>query len=227
MKTNQELKNSALAALKGNWAPAVLGAIFFTFATCLITSPGYCANMAAFDMPFFNSINPKLLKLFSNSSFLLNFFLLYPLSLGYSVAHKELLQNGDAAITRNTVRLAFSDYVRNAVSILLVYLYTILWTLLFIVPGIIKGLAYSLTPFIVKDNPQLSPNQAINLSMKMMKGHKFDFFWLMLSFLGWIFLAILTLGIGLFWITPYMYTAYAAFYRDVEAEYETRINSIN
>lgn len=223
MKTNQELKNSALAALKGNWAPAVLGAIFFTFATCLITSPGYCANMAAFDMPFFNSINPKLLKIFSNSSFLLNFFLLYPLSLGYSVAHKELLQNGDAAITRNTVRLAFSDYVRNAVSILLVYLYTILWTLLFIVPGIIKGLAYSLTPFIVKDNPQLSPNQAINLSMKMMKGHKFDLFYLYLSFIGWIFLAILTLGIGLLWVIPYMQTSMAAFYLDVKNDYNNNI----
>lgn len=223
MKTNQELKNSALAALKGNWAPAVLGAIFFTFATCLITSPGYCANMAAFDMPFFNSINPKLLKIFSNSSFLLNFFLLYPLSLGYSVAHKELLQNGDTAITRNTVRLAFSDYVRNAVSILLVYLYTLLWTLLFIVPGIIKGLAYSLTPFIVKDNPQLLPNEAINLSMKMMKGHKFDLFYLYLSFIGWIFLAILTLGIGLLWVIPYMQTSMAAFYLDVKNDYNNNI----
>jgi uncharacterized membrane protein len=223
MKTNQELKNSALAALKGNWAPAVLGAIFFTFATCLITSPGYCANMAAFDMPFFNSINPKLLKIFSNSSFLLNFFLLYPLSLGYSVAHKELLQNGDAAITRNTVRLAFSDYVRNAVSILLVYLYTLLWSLLFIVPGIIKGLAYSLTPFIVKDNPQLLPNEAINLSMKMMKGHKFDLFYLYLSFIGWIFLAILTLGIGLLWVIPYMQTSMAAFYLDVKNDYNNNI----
>lgn len=223
MKTNQELKNSALAALKGNWAPAVLGAIFFTFATCLITSPGYCANMAAFDMPFFNSINPKLLKIFSNSSFLLNFFLLYPLSLGYSVAHKELLQNGDAAITRNTVRLAFSDYVRNAVSILLVYLYTFLWTLLFIVPGIIKGLAYSLTPFIVKDNPQLLPNEAINLSMKMMKGHKFDLFYLYLSFIGWILLAMLTLGIGLLWVIPYMQTSMAAFYLDVKNDYNNNI----
>lgn len=223
MKTNQELKNSALAALKGNWAPAVLGAIFFTFATCLITSPGYCANMAAFDMPFFNSINPKLLKLFSNSSFLLNFFLLYPLSLGYSVAHKELLQNGDAAITRNTVRLAFSGYVRNAVSILLVYLYTLLWTLLFIVPGIIKGLAYSLTPFIVKDNPQLLPNEAINLSMKMMKGHKFDLFYLYLSFIGWILLAMLTLGIGLLWVIPYMQTSMAAFYLDVKNDYNNNI----
>lgn len=223
MKTNQELKNSALAALKGNWAPAVLGAIFFTFATCLITSPGYCSNMAAFGMPFFDSINPKVLKIFSNSSFLLNFFLLYPLSLGYSVAHKELLQNGDAAITRNTVRLAFSDYVRNAVSILLVYLYTLLWTLLFIVPGIIKGLAYSLTPFIVKDNPQLSPNQAINLSMKMMKGHKFDLFYLYLSFIGWILLAMLTLGIGLLWVIPYMQTSMAAFYLDVKNDYNNNI----
>ena len=223
MKTNQELKNSALAALKGNWAPAVLGAIFFTFATCLITSPGYCANMAAFGMPFFDSINPKVLKIFSNSSFLLNFFLLYPLTLGYSVAHKELLQNGDAAITRNTVRLAFSDYVRNAVSILLVYLYTLLWTLLFIVPGIIKGLAYSLTPFIVKDNPQLSPNQAINLSMKMMKGHKFDLFYLYLSFIGWILLAMLTLGIGLLWVIPYMQTSMAAFYLDVKNDYNNNI----
>lgn len=223
MKTNQELKNSALAALKGNWAPAVLGAIFFTFATCLITFPGYCSNMAAFGMPFFDSINPKVLKIFSNSSFLLNFFLLYPLTLGYSVAHKELLQNGDAAITRNTVRLAFSDYVRNAVSILLVYLYTLLWTLLFIVPGIIKGLAYSLTPFIVKDNPQLSPNQAINLSMKMMKGHKFDLFYLYLSFIGWILLAMLTLGIGLLWVIPYMQTSMAAFYLDVKNDYNNNI----
>ena len=221
--TNQELKNSALAALKGNWAPAVLGAIFFTFATCLITSPGYCANMAAFDMPFFNSINPKLLKIFSNSSFLLNFFLLYPLTLGYSVAHKDLLQNGDAAITRNTIRHAFSDYVRNAVSILLVYVYTALWTLLLIVPGIVKGLAYSLTPFIVKDNPQLSPNQAINLSMKMMKGHKFDLFYLYLSFIGWILLAMLTLGIGLLWVIPYMQTSMAAFYLDVKNDYNNNI----
>ena len=223
MKTNQELKNSALAALKGNWAPAVLGAIFFTFATCLITSPSYITNMAAFGMPLFDSINPKLLKVLSNSSFLLNFFLLYPLTLGYSVAHKDLLQNGDAAVTRNIIRHAFTDYVRNAVSILLVYVYTALWTLLFIVPGIVKGLAYSLTPFIVKDNPELSPNAAINLSMKMMKGHKFDLFYLYLSFIGWIFLAILTLGIGLLWVIPYMQTSMAAFYLDVKNDYNTNI----
>ena len=83
MKTNQELKNNALAALKGNWAPAVLGAIFFTFASCLIMSPSYCANMAAFGMPLFDTMNPKLLQAFSNSSFLLNFFLLNDYSMLY------------------------------------------------------------------------------------------------------------------------------------------------
>ncbi len=221
MKTNQELKNNALAALKGNWAPAVLGAIFFIFASCLIMSPSYCANMAAFGMPLFDTMNPKLLQAFSNSSFLLNFFLLYPLTLGYAVAHKDLLQNGDAAITRNTVRNAFSEYLRNAIAMFLMYLFTVLWTLLFIVPGIVKGLAYSLTPYIVKDNPELSPNEAINLSVKMMKGHKFDLFYMYLSFIGWILLAMLTLGVGLLWVIPYLQTTMAAFYQDVRNDYNT------
>lgn len=219
MMTNQELKNSALAALKDNWAPAVVGAIFFTFATCLIISPGYCANMAAFGVPLFESVNPKFLKIFSNLSFLLNLFLLYPLMLGYAVAHNDLLRSTDSAITRNTIRNTFSDYLRNVISMFLVYLFTALWTLLLVVPGIVKGLAYSLTPFIVRDNPELSPNEAINLSVKMMEGHKFDLFCLYLSFAGWFFLCLLTIGVGFLWLMPYVQTTLAAFYQDIKAEY--------
>ena len=70
-----------------------------------------------------------------------------------------------------------------------------------------------------KDFPELSVNQAINLSQKMMKGHKFDYFWLGLSFIGWILLGLLTLGIGYIWLIPYMYTSYAAFYEEVKKEY--------
>jgi uncharacterized membrane protein len=80
-------------------------------------------------------------------------------------------------------------------------------------------LAYSLTPYILKDYPELSANQAINLSMKMMKGHKFDLFWLFLSFIGWSILCIFTLGIGYLWLMPYMMTTMAAFYQEVKAEY--------
>ena len=94
-----------------------------------------------------------------------------------------------------------------------------LWSLLLIIPGFIKLYAYALTPYILIDNPEISANQAINLSQKMMKGHKFDLFFLHFSFIGWFFLSIFTFGIGLLWLLPYMMTAQAAFYQDVKKEY--------
>lgn len=92
--------------------------------------------------------------------------------------------------------------------------------LLFIIPGIVKSFSYAMTPYILEENPELSANEAIDRSRAMMKGHKFDLFWLYLSFIGWILLSILTLGIGLLWLAPYMQTATAAFYEDVKADYE-------
>ena len=76
-----------------------------------------------------------------------------------------------------------------------------------------------MTWFILEDEPELSPNKAIELSMAMMKGHKFDLFYLYLSFIGWGILSLFTLGIGLLWLTPYMYTSVAAFYQDVKADF--------
>ena len=224
MKTNQEYKNMALAALKGNWAPALVGAICCTFAMGIIMSPAYCSNMAAFGMSPFTALNPGLLKGATYSGFFFNIFLLYPLILGYSVAHNDLLVSGDSRVTRNTIRNTFAGYFRNVLSMFLVYVFVILWSLLLIIPGIVKALAYAMTPFIVKDYPELSANQAINLSIKMMKGHKFDLFWLMLSFLGWIILCIFTLGIGSLWLMPYMQTTVAAFYQDVKNDYNNNIN---
>ena len=139
--------------------------------------------------------------------------------LGYAVAHNDLLISGDIRVTSNTIRHTFTGYLKNVWAMFLVYLFTILWTLLLIVPGIVKGLGYSLTPFIVKDHPELTANQAIDLSARMMKGHRFDLFYLYLSFLGWIMLSMLTLGIGLLWVLPYMETTLAAFYQEVNTEY--------
>ena len=98
-------------------------------------------------------------------------------------------------------------------------LFVNLWSLLLIVPGFIKMYAYALTPYILIDHPELSANQAINLSKKMMKGHKFDLFFLHLSFIGWGIISIFTLCIGLIWLVPYMTTAQAAFYQEVKNEY--------
>ena len=79
-----------------------------------------------------------------------------------------------------------------------------------------------MTPFILAEKPELSANEAIELSMKMMEGHKMEFFMLWLSFIGWSILGILTLCIGYLWLVPYMYTATAAFYEDVKADYESK-----
>lgn len=220
MKTNQEYKNAALAALKGNWAPALVAAVIISFLVCVIIAPAYCANMAAFRQPGFGWVTENLMKIFNWIGPFVNFLFLYPLvSIGYQVAHKDLLVSGDDRVTGNTFRHMYGGYLRNVWSMFLMYLFTILWALLLIIPGIIKSFAYAMTPFIIKDYPELSANQAINLSMKMMKGRKFDLFWLMLSFLGWMVLCVLSLGIGLFWFLPYWQTTLAAFYQDVKNDY--------
>ena len=96
-------------------------------------------------------------------------------------------------------------------------LYTALWTLLFVVPGIIKSLSYAMTPFILEDHPELTASEAINRSKKLMDGHKMDLFILSLTFIGWEILSGLTFGIGFLFLNPYRNAAYAAFYRNISA----------
>lgn len=89
-------------------------------------------------------------------------------------------------------------------------------------PGIIKTLSYAMTNYILVDKPELSANEAINLSKDMMYGHKFDLFYLYLSFAGWFILCLFTFGIGFLWFFPYAQTAQASFYLDVKEDYERR-----
>ena len=212
MKTNQDLKNAALEALRGNWAPAVVCTIIY-----LLLSVGISLLQPNIDDPTAALTGAQKIMMVANV--LLLFLVMVPLGVGYYQAFKVLFTDGDNKLTANCFRLSFGNYFKNIAAYLLMCLFIFLWTLLLIIPGIIKALAYSMTPFILKDFPELSVNQAINLSQKMMKGHKFDYFWLGLSFIGWILLGLLTLGIGYIWLIPYMYTSYAAFYEEVKKEY--------
>lgn len=212
MKTNQDLKNAALEALRGNWAPAVVCTIIY-----LLLSVGISLLQPNIDDPTAALTGAQKIMMVANV--LLLFLVMVPLGIGYYQAFKVLFTDGDNKLTANCFRLSFGNYFKNVAAYLLMCLFIFLWTLLLIIPGIIKALAYSMTPFILKDFPELSVNQAINLSQKMMKGHKFDYFWLGLSFIGWILLGLLTLGIGYIWLIPYMYTSYAAFYEEVKKEY--------
>lgn len=97
-------------------------------------------------------------------------------------------------------------------------LYTALWSLLFVIPGIIKRYSYAMAPFIMVENPELGANECITRSRQMMDGHKFELFCLELSFIGWSLLCIFTLGIGSPFLNAYQEAARAAFYRSLYEE---------
>lgn len=97
-------------------------------------------------------------------------------------------------------------------------LYTFLWALLFIIPGIVKSYAYAMTPYIMADNPELTASEAITASKQMMDGHKADLFVLELTFIGWDLLCALTLNIGYIVLNPYKAAARTAFYKSLTAQ---------
>ena len=92
-------------------------------------------------------------------------------------------------------------------------MFTLLWCLLLLIPGIVAAYAYRMVPFILAENPDMPAREVIARSREMMKGNKWRAFVLDLSFLGWIILGVVTLGLGLvFWTEPYIKSADAALY---------------
>jgi hypothetical protein bacD2_08850 len=147
--------------------------------------------------------------------------LLIPMGFGYAAAFLGNART-KSPFAVGSLFEGFNDYGRIFGTMLLQGIYTILWTLLLVVPGIIKSYSYAMTVYILKDEPQLKYNAAIEKSMAMMDGHKWDLFCLQLSFIGWWILGIFTLGIGYLWLMPYITSATANFYMEVKADYEAR-----
>lgn len=110
----------------------------------------------------------------------------------------------------------FTNFWAAAKVYLLTLMYTLLWALLFIIPGIIAAIRYSQALWIVAEKPNTGARAAIEQSKKMMDGHKWKYFCLGLRFFGWLLLSILTLGIGFLWFMPYLYMSHAKFYDDVK-----------
>lgn len=101
-------------------------------------------------------------------------------------------------------------------------LYTFLWSLLFVIPGIVATYRYAMTPYILIDNPNMTASEAIDYSKYMMDGHKWELFCLHFSFIGWDLLCILTLNLGHLALNPYKNAAEAAFYRNLAADLHKR-----
>lgn len=99
-------------------------------------------------------------------------------------------------------------------------LFTFLWSLLFWIPGIIKAFAYSMSMYILAENPDMPALEAIKKSQEMMKGHKMEYFVLQLSFFGWHLLGAITCGIAYIWIVPYISATNANFYNSIKDSVE-------
>ena len=196
MKENSEYRSLARMSLSGKWA---FGAIASIICWVIMCAPGELVN-SAYDIQL-----GQLWGLF-----------VIPLSWGYGVLWLALARNEN--VDYGMLFDGFKDYLRIFLTLLLVQIYTILWMLLLIIPGLVKCYSYSMTSFILKDNPEMKYDAAINESMRMMQGHKMKLFLLDLSVIGWFFLCILTLGIGFLFLQPYMSTAHAHFYEDLKTE---------
>ncbi|MGO5092986.1 DUF975 family protein [Clostridium sp. LCP25S3_F10] len=104
------------------------------------------------------------------------------------------------------------SYFKVLVTMLLRSIYTFLWFLLLIIPGIVKEYAYSMVPYILADNPDIGAERAIQLSNRMTDGEKWDMFVLDLSFIGWYIVGALALGIGVLFVNPYVNATKAELY---------------
>ena len=108
------------------------------------------------------------------------------------------------------------NYGSYLVTGVLVNVFTFLWSLLFVVPGIIKALAYSQAKYVIHDNPRLKGKEAIEISKRMTNGFKGDLFSMYLSFIGWYILVGLTCGILSIYVTPYVETTAAMYYENLK-----------
>ena len=138
-----------------------------------------------------------------------------PLAIGEAKVFLNLTRSNDPVKIEDTFTGFTSDIGGNIVLGLLVTLFTFLWSLLFVIPGIVKAYSYSMAFYIKHDNPTYTWQQCIDESRKMMDGNKMRLFLLDLSFIGWIIVGVLCLGIGTLWVTPYMATAHANFYEEI------------
>lgn len=188
LKENSELRAEARMALTNKWVMAAVATLVM----------GAVSGAASY-IPVAGTILVSL-----------------PVMYGYAIVMLNVFRGDEVNI--GGLFDGFSDFGRIVGTKLLQAIYTFLWMLLLVIPGIVKSYSYAMTDYILKDYPELSNNAAIEKSMAMMDGRKMKLFLLDLSFIGWAILCLFTLGIGLFFLQPYVQAAHAAFYEDLKAQ---------
>lgn len=192
MKTeNIILRKQARESLAGKWGLAVGTFTLYCFISAIISG--------------IKGIGPVISLIISG-----------PFIVGISIFSLSISRNTQPKLEQ--ILEGFKNFGRSLSAYLLVTLFTLLWTLLFIIPGIIASFSYSQTYYILADDGKIGAREAIKKSKRIMTGNKGKYFSLLLSFFGWGILSILTFGIGLLWLVPYMSVSFAKFYDDVKGQ---------
>jgi uncharacterized membrane protein len=194
MKTRAELKAMAKEQIRGN-----IGALFVI--TLIIGGISFLAGL--------------ILGMIPMGSLIVSLIITPAFSLSTLRIYLALVNSGQKPEPRDAFS-GFDDFWSAFKTTFLTGLFTFLWSLLFIIPGIIKGYSYSMAMYIVAENPGISALEAIDRSKKMMDGHKMEFFILYLSLYGWALLTVITFGIAGIWTIPYMNATLANFYNEVK-----------
>lgn len=205
MRTIGQLLSDSWAGLKGNWKSPMLASLIY-----IIISGGLSSGLSA-------------LNIFPHDDFdgafsLLSFLITIPMSVAIAQTFLLYVRGMRQDCIDNMFQKAFREYPRSLSLGFMVSLYTLLWSLLLLVPGIIKALSYSMTNYIALEHPDWSVGECINESMRMMRGHKMRLFLINLIFAGLGLLSIFTLGIALLWLCPWMYSIQANFYEDLKKQ---------
>lgn len=141
----------------------------------------------------------------------LNALVFNPLKVGCT---RFFILNADSYPSLKELGFAFKTNYWNVVKVMFITdVYILLWSLLFIIPGIIKGYSYHLVPYLLAENPDMTAKEAIDLSREIMDGYKFSTFILDLSFIGWNLLELITFGLsGVLYSNPYYYATHSELY---------------
>lgn len=192
----KQMKKEARKLLKGN------AGYFVPIILLVMAASGFCAALEAA-----SGTN-------TNGS-LLSFLIAGPIVISFAFIMLAFVDKKQNPAPKDILIGFHGKNAFEAIIALVRYLaFTFLWSLLFIIPGIIKSLSYSQMYFLMADK-SLSAKDAQIKSMEIMEGHKWAYFLLQLSFIPWILLIMITFGIASIYVVPYIYTANAMFYRNI------------
>lgn len=219
MWNRQDLKARGKLAFKANyWKCVVVSILLSLAASGGFTYTGRQATSDPDARAALTNLSPQALYILLGIlgvtiliALILSIFVFHPLEVSCQRFFKE---NAAAPADWNELKYGFvSNYKNVVLTVLLRNIFLTLWSLLFLIPGLIKTYSYRMVPYILADNPDMKPTEAITLSRQMMDGQKWNAFILDLSFIGWILLSCLTCGIlSFFYVAPYMNATYAELY---------------